>query len=283
MRIAVVGATGRVGRHVVELAEAGGHEVARISPSAGVDVVTGDGLAVALRGADAIVDVASGRSPDQGQATGFFEAAAANLQREGRRAGVRRIVAVSIIGVDRFTVGYNAAKRAHELATLAGPVPARVLRAAQFHEFVPQLMEWGRAGEVTYVPRMRTQLVAARAVAARVVELAAAVDAAAVDAAGVDAAGEDAAGDGTITEIAGPREERLAEMARLLAARSGLDGQVMEVEDPADPDAPLYEAGALLPGPAATLAGPTFADWLAATLDTEEWAAVGSRLDSARH
>ena len=31
----------------------------------------------------------------------------------------------------------------------------------------------------------------------------------------------------------------------------------------ADPDHLLYEAGAALPGPGATLAGPTFEQWLA--------------------
>ena len=34
------------------------------------------------------------------------------------------------------------------------------------------------------------------------------------------------------------------------------------VSHPADPDRDLYESGALLPGPAATLAGPTFEEWL---------------------
>ena len=37
---------------------------------------------------------------------------------------------VSIIGTDRFTVGYGAAQIAHERAALSGPVSARVLRAA---------------------------------------------------------------------------------------------------------------------------------------------------------
>ena len=43
---------------------------------------------------------------------------------------------VSIIGIDRYTAGYVAAKIAHERAMLTGPVPVRILRAAQFHEFV---------------------------------------------------------------------------------------------------------------------------------------------------
>lgn len=40
-RIAVAGATGKVGRHAVEVLEEMGHDVVAISRSAGVDVVTG--------------------------------------------------------------------------------------------------------------------------------------------------------------------------------------------------------------------------------------------------
>ena len=75
------------------------------------------------------------------------------------------MIVVSIIGADRFTAGYGPAKIAHESAHLSGPIPARVLRAAQFHELVGQLVDWGTRGDVAYVPKMRTQLVAARAVA----------------------------------------------------------------------------------------------------------------------
>jgi hypothetical protein len=38
---------------------------------------------------------------------------------------------------------------------------------------------------------------------------------------------------------------------------------------PADPDRELYEAGAQLPGPEATLAGPTFEEWLDSTSTDE--------------
>ena len=171
-KIAVAGATGRVGRHVVDILAAEGHEVAEISRSRGVDVITGEGLAEALVGAEAIVDAATGPSPEEQAATEFFTTAARNLQEAGQQAGVERIVVVSIIGSDRFSGGYGAAKVAHEQATLSGAIPARVLRAAQFHEFVAQLMQWGARGEVTYVPKMRTQLVAARTVAEALADLA---------------------------------------------------------------------------------------------------------------
>jgi uncharacterized protein YbjT (DUF2867 family) len=246
MKIAVAGATGRVGSHVVDLLEADGHEVVRMSRSTGVDVITGEGLDEALTGVEVIVDAATGPSPDQQAATEFFTTATRNLHEAGLRAGVRRMVVVSIIGIDRFSGGYNAAKQAHERAALLGPIPVRILRAAQFHEFVGELMNWGRQGDVSYVWEMRTQLVAARTVA----EVLAAM---AVD---------DEAPPATIEEIAGPREETLAAAARLLAARRGEPARVEEVRDPSDPDAELYATGASLPGPGAKLAGPTFEEWL---------------------
>ena len=64
-RIAVAGATGRVGRHVVDVLEERGHDVVPISRSLGVDVVTGEGLAEALAGVETVIDAATGASPEQ--------------------------------------------------------------------------------------------------------------------------------------------------------------------------------------------------------------------------
>jgi uncharacterized protein YbjT (DUF2867 family) len=248
MRIAVAGATGRVGHHVVDVLREQGHEVVAISRADGVDVITGEGLDAALAGIEVIIDTATGPSPEQHAATEFFRTAARNLQAAGSRAGVRRIVVVSIIGIDDSTGGYNAAKVEHEHAMLAGPIPAQILRAAQFHEFVEQLVAWGTQGDVAYVPAMRTQLVAARAVAEQLVELA------------LDPVAEITTT--PIPEVAGPREERLADVARLLVARRGGLVRVEESSDPDNPDRDLFENGGLLPGPHATLAGPSYADWL---------------------
>ncbi len=253
-KIAVTGATGRVGHHVVDLLERAGHEVVAISRSNGVDVITGEGLAEALTGVECVVDAATGPSPEREAAAAFFAAAARNLHEVGQRAGVERIVAVSIIGCDRFTDGYNAAKVDHERALQSGPIPVRIVRAAQFHEFVPQLLEWGSQGDVSYVSEMRTQLVAARTVAEVMVDL-------------TNESGPGAGpGAASITEIAGPREESLVEMASLLAARRGDPTRVEGISDPDDPDRELFETDGLLPGPDATLAGPTFEEWVETTL-----------------
>jgi uncharacterized protein YbjT (DUF2867 family) len=252
MKIAVAGATGRVGRHVVEVLEANGHGVVPISRSSGIDLITGHGLGQALEGVHCIIDVATGPSPDQRTATEFFTTATRNLQEFGERAGVNRIVVVSIIGIDRFTAGYGVAKLAHEKAMLAGAIPARILRSAQFHEFVSQLMEWGRRDEVSYVPKMRIQPVGARTVARALASLAT----------NGDLWSGRRPSEPTVTEIAGPCAEDLVDLAVRLAAKRGDSVRIQEVSDPSDPNRELNANGGLLPGASATLAGPTFQQWL---------------------
>lgn len=240
MKIAVAGATGRVGTYIVEDLRRQGHEVVEIARSKGVDVITGEGLAEALAGAEVIIDAATGPSPDYEAAKEFFTTAARNVLAHAKDA--KRIVVISIIGVDRFTDGYNAAKVEQEQAYLAGPIPVKILRAAQFHEFVGQVLDWGTQNGVGRMWEMRTQLVAAKTVAEAAVAL---VDGDAPD----------------ISEIAGPREESMVEAARLLAARRGAPSTVEAVPAPGQ-DSALYESGGALPGPGATLAGPTFEEWL---------------------
>jgi uncharacterized protein YbjT (DUF2867 family) len=247
MKIAVAGATGSVGRHIVEVLRAGGHDVVPMSRASGVDLITGKGLADALVGVECVIDAATGPSPDQKAATEFFTTAARNLQQASAKAGVKQILVVSIIGIDRFTGGYMAAKVAHEKAMRAGPVPVRIVRAAQFHELVERMIEWGRKGDVAYLPTTRTQLVAARTVAEKVADLATHPSA-----------------NGRIVEIAGPRPESMADAAKRLSARRGDGLRIEGVSNPDDPDRALYEAGAQLPGPNAILAGPTFQAWLEA-------------------
>ena len=105
------------------------------------------------------------------------------------------------------------------------------------------------------MPKMRTQLVAARTVAQALADLAT----------GPETTPAPGSGGVPVPEIAGPREENLVDMAAWLVARRGDPVKVEGVSDPADPDRDLYENGALLPGPHATLAGPTFEEWIDST------------------
>ena len=254
-KIAVAGATGRLGRHVVEVLGAAGHEVVPIARSAGVDVITRDGLDGALKDADAIIDVTAGTSSEQRAAAEFFTTAAGNLQQAGEQAGVARYVVVSIVGIEKSAGGYGSAKLDHEQAVLAGPVPARILRVAQFHELVGILMDAGRQGDVIYLPQMRTQIIAARTVAEALAAMSTSPEAEFGAARAAESAGA------PVPELAGPREENLASLARLVAARRGDQVQIEEVKG-ADPDSQAAADGSLLPGPHAKLAGPTFEEWL---------------------
>jgi uncharacterized protein YbjT (DUF2867 family) len=246
-KIAVAGGTGRVGTRIVEVLREQGHEAVPMSRATGVDVITGEGLAEALDGVEAMIDAATGPSPEEGPATDFFVTASRNLHEAGQRAGVKRMLVISIIGIDRGTNGYGRAKLAHEREALAGPLPTTILRAAQFHELVPLMMGWGRDGDVIRVPEMRSQIVAAKTVAEEAVRL---------------VTQPETGGNGLIPEIAGPREESFVALARLYAERGG-DPVTVEVGgNPGDPGEDAGQDGSLLPSPHAKLAGPTFEEWL---------------------
>jgi uncharacterized protein YbjT (DUF2867 family) len=245
-RIAVAGGTGRVGRPLVAELTARGHDAVALARATGVDVSTGAGLEEALAGVEVVVDALGAPSTEQVEVAAFFATTAGHLHDAARRAGVRRMVVVSVIGADRFTAGYPAAKLAHERSMQTGPVSVDVVRIAQLHEFVEQVVAWGRDGEVTRVREMRANLVAARTVAEALADV---------------ADGSVAAAD--LHEVAGPRPESIVDAARLLVSRRDLPLKVERVSDPVN--AARYEGGALLPGPGARLGGPTFEEWLDAS------------------
>ena len=241
-RIAVAGGTGVVGRHVVEALRRSGHEPVVLARSTGVDVTTGRGLAEALAGATAVVDVTNRETLRRKAAGAIFEAATRHLLEASRTAGVGHLVVLSIVGVDRVPSGYYAAKLRQEEHALGGNVPATVLRATQFHEFAGQILERSTVGPVAPVPRMRVQPVAAREVGEVLAELAT----------GPPLGGR--------TELAGPEQHDLVDMARrVVAARGG--PRVLPVRLPGKAWSAMSGSG-LLPGPDARLGAQTFTQWL---------------------
>ncbi|WP_280384867.1 SDR family oxidoreductase [Nocardia wallacei] len=244
MRVAVLGASGRIGREVVDVLKNQGHDVVEATRAAGVDAYAGTGLAQVLEGAQVVVDAINASTTETEAVTDYFRTIGRNVQQAAAAAGVQRIVLVSIIGIDNFTAGHFAGKVAHERAYQEGPVPVRVLRAAQFHEFTEMMLEWTTQGDTASVPRMQTQLVAARTVAEKLADMV------------VEQGGADR------IEIAGPQELNLAAATARLAERRGAPAQVQEVVVEEDPNHELQATGALLPGPGAIIAGPTFDEWL---------------------
>jgi len=241
-RIAVAGGTGVVGRHVVAALARADAEPVVLARSEGVDLVTGQGLATAMRDVATVIDVSNLNTQMRQASIDFFTTTTTRLLEAGERVGVRHHVALSIVGVDRVDSGYYAGKRAQEQLVLSGPVPASILRATQFHEFAEQILALTR-GPVAPVPVMRIQPVAAREVATALVALA------------VQAAV------GLAPELAGPQEHALPDLARRLLRVRGQRRFVLPLRGPV-PASRAVAGGALLPtgpGPRGTQ---TFDAWL---------------------
>lgn len=244
MRIAVAGGTGTVGHHVAAAAEARGHDVTVLTRRNGHDLETGAGLAGgALDGIDAVIDVTSVATTSARRSRAFFSAVTGNLLRAERDAGVGHHVALSIVGIDGVDAAYYAGKLAQERLVEAGQVPHTLLRATQFHEFAEQMVAQMSFGRLAVMPTARLRPVAAREVGERLVEFA------------------EAGPVGRARDLAGPRDERLAEMVRRMLAADGARRRVLEVRLPGAFGRSLA-TGAVRGGADAATGRITFDEWL---------------------
>jgi uncharacterized protein YbjT (DUF2867 family) len=168
MKITVLGASGLIGTKVVEVLKSQGHDVVASSRSSGVDVLTGEGLADALFGANALVDVTNSPTLDGASAMEFFTASAANLVEAATSAGVRHYVALSIVGVDGLGGGYFRAKVKQERIIAESGIPYSIVRATQFAEFADGITESLTVADEVRVPDALIQPIPADEVAAAV-------------------------------------------------------------------------------------------------------------------
>ena len=244
MRIAVAGGTGTVGRHVVDVARDGGHEVVVLSRSTGVDLVAGIGLDAALQGVDAVIDVSSTSTQSAAESERFLGTVTRNLLAAEKSAGVGHHIALGIVGSLDAPFGYYAGKKVQEELVAGGPVPFTILRATQFHEFAQQLHGGFTVGPVILVPMMVSQPIAAREVAERLVHLAS------------------GAPSGRVADLAGPRVERMSRMVRVYGRATGTRAPVVVVPLPGGFGKAMHD-GTTLAQPGADLGRQTFDEWIA--------------------
>ncbi|WP_027935264.1 SDR family oxidoreductase [Amycolatopsis thermoflava] len=171
MKIAVIG-TGLIGSQVVDRLVAAGHDAAGHSRATGVDLLTGEGLDQAVRGAEVVVDVTNSPTFDEASID-FFRTSVTNLLAAAHAAGARHVVALSIVGVDQVPdVAYYRAKTLQEDLVKAGPIPYTIVRATQFMEFVPAVLDFTTDGDVVRLPSTPIQPISSAEVAAAVAEAA---------------------------------------------------------------------------------------------------------------
>jgi len=247
MKIVVIGGTGLIGSKLVKKLREHGHEAVAASPDSGVNTLTGEGLAEALRGASAVVDVSNSPSFEDAAVLKFFETSTRNLLAAEADAGVGHHVALSVVGTDRLLAsGYFRGKMAQETLIKASSIPYSIVRATQFFEFIN-----GIAGAATDGTTVRLAPVFIQPMAADDV---------------ASAVGRTAVGtplNGTI-EIAGPERFRLDEFIR-----RGLGARNDPREVVADPHGRYFGAElserTLVAGDDARLGETRLEDWLRQT------------------
>jgi uncharacterized protein YbjT (DUF2867 family) len=247
MRIAVIGGTGTLGRHVCAELVTRGHEVraiGRSSPDFPVDLTTGDGLDAALNGCGAVVDASNATSARR--AAQVLVEGSQRLLAAEQRAGVGHHVCLSIVGCERVPMGYYKVKVDQERVVRQGGVPYTIVRATQFHELAAAAL--GAAGRyrVLPVPRIQLQTVAAAEVARVVSDVAAAPP------------GRER------VQVAGPEVSSARELARTWRSVTGTPAVLVPIPLPGKLGRVL-RAGGLTADDADVVGEITFADWLAAS------------------
>ena len=244
MKIAVIGGTGLIGSKLVSKLHAQGHEALAASPNTGVNSITGDGLANALKGAAVVVDVTNSPSWEDAAVLSFFETSTRNLLAAATDAGVRHHLALSVVGTERLLAsGFFRAKLAQENLIQAAKVPFTIVRATQFFEFIKQIVDYSTEGNTVRLPSALIQPMAADDVAAALAGIATSPPV-----------------NGRV-EIGGPEQFRLDALARMFLAAH---------KDPrraiADPHGRYYgieiSERALLPENNARLGRTRFETWL---------------------
>lgn len=242
MKLTVIGGTGLIGSQVVQKLTAAGHEAVPAALSTGVDLLTGEGLDKALEGAEVVVNVANSPTFDEASLD-FFRTSMNNLLAAGKRAGVRRQVVLSIVGVDQVPqLDYYRAKTLQEDLLRQGPTPYSIVRATQFFEFVNAIMSWTSDDTTVRLPATRIQPMAAADVVDAVVDV---------------ATGTPLNG---IRNVAGPDVFTLDDLGRVTLAAQGDDRNVV-VDDKAGMFA-VVDGDVLIAGPDARLAPTHYRDWM---------------------
>src|SRR5688500_4228248 len=152
MKIVVIGGTGLIGTKVVNQLRQKGHEVIAASPATGINTITGEGLAEAMKDTAIVIDLANSPSFEDKAVMEFFQTAGRNLLAAEINAGVKHHVALSIVGVDIMqNIGYMRAKKVQEDLIKQSGVPYTIIRSTQFLEFLAGIANQATDGNEVHI------------------------------------------------------------------------------------------------------------------------------------
>lgn len=147
MKILIIGGSGLIGSKVVANLRQLGYEVLVGSPSTGINTMTGEGLADAVKGAQVVIDLSNSPSFEDQAVLDFFQTSGRNLLAAEAVAGVKHHIALSVVGTERMLdSGYFRAKMAQENLIKASRVPYTIVRSTQFFEFLAGIAQYGTVG-----------------------------------------------------------------------------------------------------------------------------------------
>ena len=173
MKIVVIGGTGLIGSKVMTKLREQGHEAVSASPNSGVNTLTGEGLAEVLKGASVVIDVSNSPQWEDAAVMNFFTTSTRNLLKYGAAAGIKHLVALSVVGTQKLAAsGYFRAKIAQENLIKEGSLPYTIVHATQFFEFLGALANFCFDGKTVRLSPAYFQPMSADDVAAAVARVA---------------------------------------------------------------------------------------------------------------
>jgi len=225
--ILVTGATGTVGRRLVERLRDRGDTVRALSRRNGRGLVTGDlatgeGVEAAVDGVDTVVHLATTNRDDSGIARTLVDSIGPDRE--------PHLVLLSIVGIDRNPLPYYRGKLATEAVVAGSRVPHTILRATQFHTFIAALLDAQRYSPVLVAPSISLQPIDVGDLVDRLIGLV------------------DSAPAGRVPDIGGPEVRTFRSLAEAYRTARGSHRPIMPLRLPGATFRAYRTGAALVPG-----------------------------------
>lgn len=254
MKLAVLGASGVLGKLVCTDLAARGHEVLPISRKNGVDASNGESLSTALAGVDVLIDCINHAVASAKKAVPLFTETTQNAVAAAEANNIGRVVCITIAGANDPVVGrgygYYQGKAIQEQIYRNSSLDVAFVHSTQWYELIGTLIDSTTLGPLAVPPKLLMAPIPAAVAAQLVCDI---------------AVGDVHVPDSGTISIRGAEQGQLSDFARRILKASGKVG----TKNPRWFIALPYigkaiATGALVPEPADRTDNTTVEQWLAA-------------------